>query len=229
MQQDAAPWRTAGLRVCGRAGSRGRARARGVRSSCDAACTRDCQPVLSCARARSFCIFRLGRAGERDRRRGKARALPHRARAAPDHRGLGGTAAAARALLDVLLDSPRAPFALAWSPVRATRDGACKLMGRTARTFFAQLARATRWRLVGAGALMVAFSFTDAFGILLLLPTLEAAGMNLAAQGSAGRYARMIERAFSALGVTPSLEILLAMLVALIALRTIVGRLQSVA
>lgn len=102
-------------------------------------------------------------------------------------------------------------------------------MGRTARTFFAQLARATRWRLVGAVALMVAFSLTEGFGILLLLPTLEAAGMNLAGQGSAGRYARMIERAFSALGVTPSLEILLAMLVALIALRTIVGRLQSVA
>ena len=102
-------------------------------------------------------------------------------------------------------------------------------MGRTARTFFAQLARATRWRLVGAVALMVAFSLTEGFGILLLLPTLEAAGMNLAGQGSTGRYARMIERAFSALGVRPSLEILLAMLVALIALRTIVGRLQSVA
>ena len=102
-------------------------------------------------------------------------------------------------------------------------------MGRTARTFFAQLARATRWRLVGAVALMVAFSITEGFGILLLLPTLEAAGMNLAGQGQAGRYARMIEHAFSVLGVTPSLEILLALLVALIALRAIVGRLQSVA
>ncbi|HEY4953994.1 MAG TPA: ABC transporter ATP-binding protein [Gemmatimonadaceae bacterium] len=102
-------------------------------------------------------------------------------------------------------------------------------MSHTARTFFAQLARATRWRLVGAVALMVAFSLTEGFGILLLLPTLQAAGMNLAGQDSAGRYARIIERAFSAVGVTPSLEILLAMLVALIALRTIVGRLQSMA
>src|SRR5208283_4256038 len=76
---------------------------------------------------------------------------------------------------------------------------------------------------------MAAFSLTEGFGILLLLPTLEAAGMNLTDQGAAGRYAFMIERAFSAVGVRPSLGILLAMLVALIALRAIVGRLQSVA
>ena len=102
-------------------------------------------------------------------------------------------------------------------------------MSPTARNFFAQLARTTRWRLVGAVALMVAFSLTEGFGILLLLPTLEAAGMNLAGQGQAGRYARIISRAFGALGIHPSLAGLLVIFVFLIAARAALGRFQSVA
>ena len=102
-------------------------------------------------------------------------------------------------------------------------------MNRAALRFVRELARSAGWRLTAAVALMVAFSMTEGLGILLLLPTLQAAGLDLAGQGSAGRYARIIERAFSAVGVTPSLEILLAMFVVLIALRTIVGRLQSLA
>lgn len=102
-------------------------------------------------------------------------------------------------------------------------------MSTTARIFFAQLVRTTRWRLVGAVALMVAFSLTEGFGILLLLPTLQAAGLNLAGQGQAGRYTRLISRAFGALGIHPSLAALLVIFVFLIAARAALGRFQSVA
>ncbi len=100
---------------------------------------------------------------------------------------------------------------------------------RTALKFAAELARSARWRLGIAVALMVAFSATEGFGILLLLPTLQAAGLNLAGQGSADRYARLIESGFRAVGLTPTLGLLLLLFVALVAMRTIVARLQSVA
>jgi ATP-binding cassette subfamily C protein len=102
-------------------------------------------------------------------------------------------------------------------------------MNSSARNFFAQLARTTLWRLVGAVALMVAFSLTEGFGIVLLLPMLQAAGIDLVGQGQAQRYAQIISRAFRTFGTQPSLAALLIVFVALVAARAALGRLQSVA
>jgi ATP-binding cassette subfamily C protein len=102
-------------------------------------------------------------------------------------------------------------------------------MNRTAGRFFRELAGSARWRFVSSLALILAFSTTEGFGILLLLPTLQAAGLDLTGQGTAGRYARVIDGAFAAVGVRPSLGILLVIFVLLIGFRTVLGNLQSVA
>ena len=94
--------------------------------------------------------------------------------------------------------------------------------------FFRELVGSARWRFVSSLALMLAFSATEGFGILLLLPTLQAAGLDLAGQGAAGRYARLIDGAFATVGIRPSLGILLAIFVLLIGLRTVLGNLQSI-
>ncbi len=102
-------------------------------------------------------------------------------------------------------------------------------MNRTARIFFVQLAQAMPGRLVGAVILMVALSLTEGFGILLLLPTLQAAGMNLAGQGQAGRYERIVSGAFEAFGIHPSLAALIIIFVTLVAARAALARFQSIA
>jgi ATP-binding cassette, subfamily C, bacterial len=102
-------------------------------------------------------------------------------------------------------------------------------MKRTPVSFFLDLAASAGWRFFSALALMIVFSITEGFGILLLLPTLQAAGLDLAGQGAAGRYAQAIEGGLRAVAIKPSLGVLLAIFVLLIGLRTVVGNLQSVA
>jgi ATP-binding cassette subfamily C protein len=92
-----------------------------------------------------------------------------------------------------------------------------------------QLVRSAEWRLALTIGLMLAFSVTEGFGILLLLPTLQAAGLNLSGQGSADRYAQLIEHGFRSVGLTPTLGLLLILFVALVAIRTILAQLQGVA
>ncbi|WP_422301467.1 ABC transporter ATP-binding protein [Candidatus Binatus sp.] len=98
----------------------------------------------------------------------------------------------------------------------------------TLRTYFAMLAHVSRWHLVGVVAVAVLFSLTEGVGIALLLPTLQVAGFNMAGQGEAGRYAAMLSNAFVAMGVRPSLIILLAVFVTLVGARTVLGQIQSV-
>ena len=98
----------------------------------------------------------------------------------------------------------------------------------TLRTYFAMLAHVSRWHLVGVIAVAVLFSLTEGVGIALLLPTLQVAGFNMAGQGEAGRYAATLSNAFVAVGVHPSLIILLAVFVTLVGARTVLGQIQSV-
>lgn len=90
------------------------------------------------------------------------------------------------------------------------------------------LAHVSRWHLVGVVAVAVLFSLTEGVGIALLLPTLQVAGFNMAGQGEAGRYAATLSNAFVAMGVRPSLIILLAVFVTLVGARTVLGQIQSV-
>jgi ATP-binding cassette subfamily C protein len=102
-------------------------------------------------------------------------------------------------------------------------------MNRTLRIYLATLGRVVRWKLAGTLALMVLFSLTEGIGFALLLPTLQVAGLNLANQGEAGRYAAYVSGAFSAVGLRPSLLLLLGVFVILAGARTLLGQFQTVA
>lgn len=98
----------------------------------------------------------------------------------------------------------------------------------TLSAYLATVVRVSRWRLCGALVVMVLFSLSEGFGFALLLPTLQVAGLNLAGQGEAGRYAALVSNAFVALGVRPSLILLLGVFVMLVGARTMLGQIQSV-
>jgi ATP-binding cassette subfamily C protein len=98
----------------------------------------------------------------------------------------------------------------------------------TLRSYFAMLVHVSRWHLVGVIAVAVLFSLTESIGIALLLPTLQVAGFNMAGQGEAGRYAAMLSNAFAAIGLRPTLILLLGVYVTLVGARTVLGQIQSV-
>jgi ATP-binding cassette subfamily C protein len=102
-------------------------------------------------------------------------------------------------------------------------------MNRTLRIYLATLGRVVRWKLVGTLALMVLYSLMEGIGFALLLPTLQIAGLNLANQGEAGRYAAYVAGAFSAVGLRPSLLLLLGVFVILAGARTLLGQFQTLA
>jgi ATP-binding cassette subfamily C protein len=54
------------------------------------------------------------------------------------------------------------------------------------------------------------------------------AGFNMAGQGEAGRYAAMLSNAFAAIGLRPTLILLLGVYVTLVGARTVLGQIQSV-
>src|SRR5260370_40994012 len=102
-------------------------------------------------------------------------------------------------------------------------------MSATLRTFLRSIVVTTRSALAGSFALIVLHSLTEGIGILLLLPTLEVAGLNLEHQGEAGRYARMVTATFSAAGFHPGLLTLLGLCVVLVGMRALLGQFQTIA
>jgi ATP-binding cassette subfamily C protein len=102
-------------------------------------------------------------------------------------------------------------------------------MSRAMRQFIATLVEVARWKLAWSVLLMVAFSLTEGIGVVLLLPTLEVAGLNMTGQGAAGRYAALLRSALAYVGLPPSLLLLLCIYVVLLAARTLLGRAQHVA
>jgi ATP-binding cassette subfamily C protein len=98
----------------------------------------------------------------------------------------------------------------------------------TLRAYLAMLVRVSRWHLIGVVVATVLFSLTEGVGFALLLPTLQVAGLNLAGQGEAGRYAAMVSQAFVAVGMRPSLTLLLGIFVMLVGARTVLGQIQGV-
>ena len=99
---------------------------------------------------------------------------------------------------------------------------------RTLRSYLAMLFGVTRWQLIGVLALTVLYSLTEGMGFALLLPTLQVAGLNLGGQGDADRYAALVSGVFVAIGLRPSLILLLGICVMLIGARTLVGQMENV-
>src|SRR5580658_7082089 len=99
---------------------------------------------------------------------------------------------------------------------------------RTLRAYLAMLMQVSRWHLIGVIIVTVLSSLTEGVGLALLLPTLQVAGLNLAGQGEAGRYAAIVSRAFLAMGLRPSLILLLGIFVTLVGVRTVLSQIQNV-
>lgn len=84
-------------------------------------------------------------------------------------------------------------------------------------------------RIAGAIGLMFLFSLSEGIGIALLLPILQISGLDLGAQGALGGYARAIGSAFEAVGLHPSLLLLLMVFAGLVGARALLASWQSVA
>jgi ATP-binding cassette subfamily C protein len=85
-----------------------------------------------------------------------------------------------------------------------------------------------RARLALVLALTVLYSLTEGIGIALLLPLLQVAGLPLGAEGKLGRYARAVAGVFHAVGLQPTLLVLLVTFAALIGTRALLGQSQHV-
>jgi len=97
------------------------------------------------------------------------------------------------------------------------------------RDYLARLYESARWRLVVTVLLAALCSLTEGVGIVLLIPTLQLAGMNIGGQGRLKDYAGAIDRALGWIGLNPSLPVLLTIFLLLVSARTLLLKLQMVA
>jgi ATP-binding cassette, subfamily C, bacterial len=102
-------------------------------------------------------------------------------------------------------------------------------MFKAVRAYTKSLAEVARWRLGYTFALMVISSLTEGLGLALLLPTLQLAGVDIGSGSAAGRYAALVREGFGAVGLRPSLALMLAIFVAVICLRAMLTRAQGMA
>jgi ATP-binding cassette subfamily C protein len=101
-------------------------------------------------------------------------------------------------------------------------------VNRVLLDYLATLYRVTGLRLIAAILLAALYSLTEGIGILLLIPTLQIAGLNLMGQGKLQSYSAYVYRALARVHLTPSLPVLLIIFLVLISARTIMAKLQSV-
>lgn len=102
-------------------------------------------------------------------------------------------------------------------------------MKGSAPEFARALARSQGWRLWRTLALMLAVPMVEGIGLALMLPTLQAAGMDLHGQGRADRLARAALGALDAIGFRPGFFGLLAVYVGVAAARAMLARKRGVA
>lgn len=102
-------------------------------------------------------------------------------------------------------------------------------MFKAVRAYTKSLAEVARWRLGYTFALMVISSLTEGLGLALLLPTLQLAGVDIGSGSAAGRYAALVREGFGAVGLRPSLALMLAIFVAIICMRAMLTRAQGMA
>ena len=101
-------------------------------------------------------------------------------------------------------------------------------MNRELKEYFSTLHRGTGWRLIVTIVLAALSSLTEGIGILLLIPSLQVAGLNLIGQGSVGKYAVWIDSGLRWIHLAPTLPVLLFIFLVLISTRTITVKLQMV-
>jgi ATP-binding cassette subfamily C protein len=97
-------------------------------------------------------------------------------------------------------------------------------MIKIARAYAMSVAAATGWRLLSTLGLMIGCSAFEGFGLVLILPILEAAGFDLGAQGEVNRYAKFMVDALRAIGLPPTLGFLLALWFAVVSARALLMR-----
>jgi ATP-binding cassette subfamily C protein len=102
-------------------------------------------------------------------------------------------------------------------------------MIRATGAFLRTLLAGSRAWIAFAIAMIVLASMTEGVGVMLLLPTLQIAGLNLTNQGAAGRYTVAIRRGFESIGLHPTLLMLLGIFVVLVAGRAFLSQLQILA
>ncbi len=103
-------------------------------------------------------------------------------------------------------------------------------MTQTSVSKFARtLIASSGWRLALVISIATACSLTEGIGVVLLIPTLQAAGINLAGQGNVGRYAHLLSQGFHRLGINPTLPVLLLVFIVLVSTRTLMGTLEVIA
>ncbi len=97
------------------------------------------------------------------------------------------------------------------------------------RTYVKALGGVGRWRLGWTLALMVAASLTEGLGLALMIPTLQIAGVRIGAHSAAGRFAAIVRGGLDGIGLRPTLALMLALFVAIVCLRALLARAQTVA
>ena len=97
------------------------------------------------------------------------------------------------------------------------------------REYIRVLVETTRWRLAYACALVVVCSVTEGFGLALLLPTLQLAGVEIASHSEAGRFATLVRGTLRVIGLSPSLTALLLLFVAIVCVRAALTRAEGLA
>ncbi|MFL5383541.1 MAG: ABC transporter ATP-binding protein [Longimicrobiaceae bacterium] len=98
----------------------------------------------------------------------------------------------------------------------------------TLRGFVAEIWRLMPRRIVWAVVLGVAVSLTEAAGVLALVPLLGIVGLPVPA-GAAGRLGTVVQEAFAAVGMRPSLPAVLGLFVGVMTLQALVIRTQTMA
>jgi ATP-binding cassette subfamily C protein len=96
------------------------------------------------------------------------------------------------------------------------------------REFAREIWRLMPGRVAAAVALAVAVSFTEAAGVLALVPLLGIVGLPVPA-GAAGRLGTVVESVFAAVGLRPTLAAVLGLFVGVMSLQALVLRSQTMA
>lgn len=104
------------------------------------------------------------------------------------------------------------------------RGGSLAALAALVRT----IARVAPWRFAWTIALITLFSLTEGAGVAMLFPTLQLAGYDLESQGKVGHYARMVGNALTAVGLHPTLPLMLSLYILVIATRSLIDRFRNV-
>lgn len=102
-------------------------------------------------------------------------------------------------------------------------------MSTAFRGYLAFLVDAAGVRVGAALLLIVLYSLAEGFGIALLLPILQLAGLDMGGAGGLGGYAQAILRLLEAVGLRPTLLALLIVFMLLAGTRTLLGGIRSIA